>query len=171
MSENKQVISSILGVSVKSSEERELETSEPCLPQETDQGLDDTSKSTCSITHLEKNQMLKKDTEVEIMRTCETLECNFNMDASDDSKPESDIKEDPKSTSIDISEQAASLEVTNGRGDVQQSNGELPSKRIADVISGRFGEGGDTLLHVASRSSRTEIMLRLLECGADPAVK
>ena len=161
MSENKQAISSILGVSVKSSEERELETCEPCL--------NDACKS--SIAHLEKNQMLEKDTEVEIMRTCETLECNLNMGASDDSKPDSEIKEDPKSTSIDISEQAASLEVSNRRGDIQQSNGELPSKRIADVISGRFGEGGDTLLHVASRSSRTEIVLRLLECGADPAVK
>lgn len=169
VSENKEVISSILNVSVKSSGERESETCETCLPEETGQALGDTSKS--DMSHLEKDQMLEKDTEVNMERTCEKQECNSNLNASDDSKSDPDVKEDTKSTSIDINEQPTILEVRDGCEDFQRSNGEIPSKRIEDVINGRYGEDGDTLLHVASRSSRTEIVLRLLECGADPAVK
>lgn len=51
-------------------------------------------------------------------------------------------------------------------------NNDGPSSlSILEVINGRFGEGGDTLLHVACRSSQREILLMLLRNGADPAVK
>ncbi|XP_078375747.1 LOW QUALITY PROTEIN: tRNA endonuclease ANKZF1-like [Oculina patagonica] len=169
VSENKEVISSILGVNVKSSGEPESDSSETRLPGETSQALEDASKS--DISSLEKNQLLESDAKENINRTCEGHERNLNENVNDDSKSDPDIKEDAKSTKVTSNEQASSLEVTNGCGAVQQSNGEIPSKRIEDVINGRNGEGGDTLLHVASRSSRTEIVLRLLECGADPAVK
>lgn len=52
-----------------------------------------------------------------------------------------------------------------------ENNDGASSLSILEVINGRFGEGGDTLLHVASRSSQREIMLMLLRNGADPAVK
>ena len=55
--------------------------------------------------------------------------------------------------------------------ELKARNGDMSSKSVLDVINGRFGEGGDTLLHVASRSCRTDVVLMLLECGADPAVK
>ena len=47
------------------------------------------------------------------------------------------------------------------------------SKRveISHVLNERFGDGSDTLLHVASRSSRTDVVVMLLGIGADPAVK
>jgi len=55
--------------------------------------------------------------------------------------------------------------------ELERNNGEVSLKSVLDVINGRFGEGGDTLLHVASRSSRTDIVSMLLESGADPALK
>lgn len=55
--------------------------------------------------------------------------------------------------------------------ELKARNGDVSSKSALDVINGRFGEGGDTLLHVASRSSHVDVVLMLLECGADPAVK
>lgn len=51
------------------------------------------------------------------------------------------------------------------------NNDGASSLSILEVINGRFGEGGDTLLHVACRSSQREILLMLLRNGADPAVK
>lgn len=55
--------------------------------------------------------------------------------------------------------------------DQKTNDGDTSSKSVLDVINGRFGEGGDTILHVASRASRTEIVSMLLESGADPAFK
>lgn len=168
MSDNIEVISSVLGASVKTSGESESETRGACLVQETNQALDDTS--TTEISGLENNQLLESYAKVNINRNCEQHECNSNVNCSDVSKPDSNINENAKSARINMNEQSASSEVKIRREDLQQS-GETPSKGIVDVINGRFGENGDTLLHVASRSSRTEIVLRLLECGADPAVK
>lgn len=168
MSDNIEVISSVLGASVKTSGESESETRGACLVQETNQALDDTS--TTEISGLENNQLLESDAKVNINRNREQHECNSNVNCSDVSKPDSNINENAKSARINMNEQSASSEVKIRREDLQQS-GETPSKGIVDVINGRFGENGDTLLHVASRSSRTEIVLRLLECGADPAVK
>ena len=163
-----EVISSILGVSVKSAGEPDLKTGEACLPQATNQALDDTRKS--GISDLENNELLESDAEV--TRTCERRrERNLHVNTSDDSKPDSKINEDSNSARITINEQAISSELTHGCEVDKPSNGDAPSRKTLDVINGRFGEGGDTLLHVASRSSRTEIVLTLLECGADPAVK
>ena len=70
-----------------------------------------------------------------------------------------------------VNEDLASSGINSEREGSPSRNGEMSSARISDVINEQFGEGGNTLLHVASRSSRKEIVLRLLECGADPAVK
>ena len=78
---------------------------------------------------------------------------------SDDLKTDSNINKSVKCTKTDTIEELASSGISN------------EFARILDVINEQFGEGGDTLLHVASRSSRREIVLRLLECGSDPAVK
>lgn len=169
MSDNREVISSVLGASVKTSGESESETRGACLVQEKNQALDDTS--TTEISGLENNQLLESYAKVNINRNCEQHECNSNVNYSDVSKPDSNINENGESARINTNEESASSEVKIRREDLQQSDGETPSKGIVDVINGRFGENGDTLLHVASRSSRTEIVLRLLECGADPAVK
>ena len=169
MSDNIEVISSVLGASVKTSGESESESSGACLLQDTNQALDDTSAP--EISGQENNQFLESDAEANIISDCERHEDNVNVDCSDVSKPDSNFNENSEPSRINVNEQAANSEVKNGRGDVQQSDGETPAKGIVDVINGRFGEGGDTLLHVASRSSRTEIVLKLLESGADPAVK
>lgn len=50
-------------------------------------------------------------------------------------------------------------------------NGDNSPMIIAELINGRYGELGETLLHGASRFSQTEILLMLLNHGADPAVK
>ena len=169
MSDNREVFSSVLGARVKTFEKSESGTSGVCLLKETNQALDDTK--TLEISGQENNQILERAAETNIISDCERHEENLIVDCSDVSKPDLNISENTEPSGININEQAASSEVENGREDIQQSNGETPAKGIGDVINGRFGESGDTLLHVASRSSRTEIVLRLLECGADPAVK
>ena len=169
MSDNREVFSSVLGARVKTFEKSESGTSGVCLLKETNQALDDTK--TLEISGQENNQILERAAETNIISDCERHEENLIVDCSDVSKPDLNISENTEPSGININEQAASSEVENGREDIQQSNGETPAKGIVDVINGRFGESGDTLLHVASRSSRTEIVLRLLECGADPAVK
>ena len=167
MSDNIEVISSVLGASVKISGESESESSGACLLREKNHALDDTSAP--EISGQENNHFLESDTEANIISDCERHE--DNVDCSDVSKPDSIFNENSEHSRINVNEQSDSSEVKSGRKDVQQSDGETPAKGIVDVINRRFGEGGDTLLHVASRSSRAEIVLRLLECGADPAVK
>ena len=169
MSDNREVFCSVLGARVKTFEKSESGTSGVCLLKDTNQALDDTK--TLKISGQENNQFLERAAETNIISDCERHEENLIVDCSDVSKPDLNISENTEPSGININEQAASSEVENGREDIQQSNGETPAKGIVDVINGRFGESGDTLLHVASRSSRTEIVLRLLECGADPAVK
>lgn len=169
MSDNTEVISSVLGTSVKTSGERESESGRACLLQDTNQALDDTRAP--EISGQENNQFLESDAEANIISDRERHEDNLTVNCSDVSKPDSNFNENSEPSSINVNEQSDNSEVKNGRKDVQQSDGETPAKDIVDVLNGRFGEGGDTLLHVASRSSRTEIVLRLLECGADPAVK
>lgn len=169
MSDNIEVFSSVLVARVQTFEESDSGISGACLLKETNQSLDDTK--TLEVSGQENNQFLERAAETDIISDCERHEGNLIVDCSDVSKPDSNISENTEASRININEQAASSEVKTGREDVQQSNGETPAKGIVDVINGRFGESGDTLLHVASRSSRTEIVLRLLECGADPAVK
>lgn len=169
VSDNIEVISSVLGANVKTSGESELESSGACLLREKNNVLDGTRAP--QISGQENIQFLDSDAEANIISDCERQDNNLNVDCSDVSKPYSNFNESSEPSRINVNEQSNNSAVKNGRGDVQQSDGETPAKGIVDVINGRFGESGDTLLHVASRSSRTEIMLRLLECGADPAVK
>ena len=60
-----------------------------------------------------------------------------------------------------------------GCSDIERNdcNGDNSPVIIAELINGRYGELGETLLHGASRFSQTEILLMLLNHGADPAVK
>ena len=162
-----EVISSVLGASVKTSGESESESSGACLLQEKSQALNDTSAP--EISGQENNQFLESDAEASLISDYERHESDLSV--NDVSKPDSSFCENSESSRIIVSEQEVTSEVKNGCEDVQQSGEETPAKGNVDVINGRFGESGDTLLHVASRSSRTEIVLRLLECGADPAVK
>ena len=163
------MISSVLGARVKTSGESESESSGACLLREKNNVLDGTRAP--QISGLENIQFLDSDAEANIISDCERQDNNLNVDCSDVSKHYSNFNENSEPSRINVNEQSDNSEAKNGRGDVQQSEGETPAKGIVDVIDGRFGESGDTLLHVASRSSRTEIVLRLLECGADPAVK
>lgn len=163
------MISSVLGANVKTSGESELESSGACLLREKNNVLDGTRAP--QISGQENIQFLDGDAEANIISDCERQDNNLNVDCSDVSKPYSNFNENSEPSRINVNEQSDNSAVKNGRGDVQHNDGETPAKCIVDVINGRFGESGDTLLHVASRSSRTEIMLRLLECGADPAVK
>ena len=163
------MFSSVLGARVKTFEKSESGTSGVCLLKETNQALDDAK--TLEISGQENNQFLERAAEANIISDCERHEGNLIVDCSDVSKPDLNISENTEPLRININEQAASSEVENGREDIQQSSGETPANGVVDVINGRFGESGDTLLHVASRSSRTEIVLKLLEFGADPAVK
>lgn len=163
------MFSSVLGARVETFEESDSGTGGACLLKETNQSLDDTK--TLEISGQENNQFLERVAETDIISNCERHEGNLIVDCNDVSKPDLNISESTEPSKININGQPASSEVENGREDIQQSNGETPAKGIVDVINGRFGESGDTLLHVASRSSRTEIVLRLLEYGADPAVK
>ena len=170
MSDNIEVISSVLGASVKTSGESESESVGACLLRKKNHALDDTSAP--EISGLENDQFLESE-EANIISGCERHDNNLNVDCSDVSKPDSNFNENSEPSRFNVNEQGDNSEVENGRGDVQQSDGATAAKGtcIVDVINGRFGESGDTLLHVASRSSRTEIVLKLLECGADPAVK
>lgn len=163
------MISSVLGASVKTSGESELESSGACLLREKKRVVDGTRAP--QISGQENIQFLDSDAEANIISDCERQDNNLNVDCSDVSEPYSNFNESSEPSRINVNEQSDNSEVKNGRGDVQHSDGETPAKGIVDVINGRFGESGETLLHVASRSSRTEIVLSLLECGADPAVK
>lgn len=163
------MISSILGASVKTSRESKSESSGACLLREKNHALDDTRAP--QISGQENIQFLDGDAEANIISDCKRQDNDLNVDCSDVSKPYSNFNENSEPSRINVNEQTDNSAVKNGRGDVQHNDGETPAKCIVDVINGRFDESGDTLLHVASRSSRTEIVLRLLECGADPAVK
>lgn len=79
-------------------------------------------------------------------------------------------EEDTRTSSISLCQSKTLVEETR-EADQEGSTCEMSSKRLLDVINRCFGEGGETLLHVASRSSRTDIVLSLLEFGANPAVK
>ena len=163
------MINSILGVSVKSLGQGESESRETCLPPETNQALNVINNPDKPVS--KRDQLLESDAEVNIDSSCDRHQRNSNKEACDGSKPDSNFNEDAKSTGVSINEQVASSELRNEFKAVQQSNAEISSTRTEDVINGRYGEGGDTLLHVASRLSRTEILLSLLESGGDPAVK
>ena len=152
MSANIGVISSLLGGSVQSNVKACINTESASVLQEKNE---ETTKS--GVLEIEINDSVTSEDE--------------GNKTSDDLKTDSNINRSVKCTKTDTIEELASSGICKEFEDSPSRNGELSSARILDVINEQFGEGGETLLHVASRSSRREIVLRLLECGSDPAVK
>ena len=155
VSANIGVISSLLGGSVQSNVKACINTESASVLQEKNESMEETTKS--GILEIEINDSVTSEDE--------------GNKTSDDLKTDSNINRSVKCTKTDTIEELASSGISNEFEDSPSRNGELSSARILDVINEQFGEGGDTLLHVASRSSRREFVLRLLECGSDPAVK
>lgn len=155
VSANIGVISSLLGGSVQSNGKACINTESASVLQEKNESMEETTKS--GVLEIEINDSVTSEDE--------------GNKTSDDLKTDSNINRSVKYTKTDTIEELASSGISNEFQDSPSRNGELSSARILDVINEQFGEGGDTLLHVASRSSRREIVLRLLECGSDPAVK
>ena len=155
VSTNIGVISSLLGGSVQSNGKACINTESASVLQEKNESMEETTKS--GVLEIEINDSVTSEDE--------------GNKTSDDLKTDSNINRSVKCTKTDTIEELASSGISNEFEDSSSRNGELSSARILDVINEQFGEGGDTLLHVASRSSRREIVLRLLECGSDPAVK
>ena len=155
VSANIGVISSLLGGSVQSNGKACIDTESASVLQEKNESMEETTKS--GVLEIEINDSVTSEDE--------------GNKTSDDLKTDSNINRSVKCTKTDTIEELASSGISNEFEDSPSRNGELSSARILDVINEQFGEGGDTLLHVASRSSRREIVLRLLECGSDPAVK
>ena len=155
VSANIAVISSLLGGSVQSNGKACINTESASVLQGKNEGMEETTKS--GVLEIEINDSVTSEDE--------------GNKTSDDLKTDSNTNRSVKCTKTDTIEELASSGISNEFEDSPSRNGELSSTRILDVINEQFGEGGDTLLHVASRSSRREIVLRLLECGSDPAVK
>ena len=155
VSANIGVISSLLGGSVQGNGKACVNTESASVLQEKNESMEETTKS--GVLEIEINDSVTSEDE--------------GNKTSDDLKTDSNINRSVKCTKTDTIEELASSGISNEFEDSPSRNGELSSARILDVINEQFGEGGDTLLHVASRSSRREIVLRLLECGSDPAVK
>ena len=155
VSANIGVISSLLGGSVQGNGKACVNTESASVLQEKNESMEETTKS--GVLEIEINDSVTSEDE--------------GNKTSDDLKTDSNINRSVKCTITDTIEELASSGINNEFEDSPSRNGELSSARILDVINEQFGEGGDTLLHVASRSSRREIVLRLLECGSDPAVK
>ena len=155
VSANIGVISSLLGGSVQSNGKACINTESASVLQEKNESMEETTKS--GVLEIEINDSVTSEDE--------------GNKTSDDLKTDSNINRSVKCTKTDTIEELASSGISNEFEDSPARNRELSSAGILDVINEQFGEGGDTLLHVASRSSRREIVLRLLECGSDPAVK
>ena len=155
VSANIGVISLLLGGSVQSNGKACINTESASVLQEKNESMEETTKS--GVLEIEINDSVTSEDE--------------GNKTSEDLKTDSNINKSVKCTKTDTIEELASSGISNEFEDSPSRNGELSSARILDVINEQFGEGGDTLLHVASRSSRREIVLRLLECGSDPAVK
>ena len=155
VSANIGVISSLLGGSAQGNGKACINTESASVLQEKNESMEETTKS--GVLEIEINDSVTSEDE--------------GNKTSDDLKTDSNINRSVKCAKTDTIEELASSGISNEFEDSPSRNGELSSARILDVINEQFGEGGDTLLHVASRSSRREIVLRLLECGSDPAVK
>ena len=203
MSGNKEVIFSILGVSVKNTGKDEFEHNGDFSLEKADIDLDYRNSG---LTEEGKNETIESSKDVNT--AVEDCELNSEVSCHVFLKPDDKLAEEFLRTSGN--ERAAIAEVNTNCEDFQASafegitegckldskanktensseqsktgsegtqelkgnDRDMLSKRVLDdVINRRLGEGGDTLLHVASRSSRTDVVLMLLECGADPAVK
>ena len=167
MSANIGVISSLLDESVQSNGKPSINIDSASVLQEKKEGMEETKKS--GVSDIEINDSVTSENEGN--KTSERQGCDLYVHTGDDLKTDSNINRSVKCTKTDTIEELASSGISNEFEDSPARNRELSSAGILDVINEQFGEGGDTLLHVASRSSRREIVLRLLECGSDPAVK
>lgn len=189
MSGNTQVISSILRNSVDSTGQKDL-TCEG-VPIKADGNL---NYGNSGMNELQESD-LENDRKVEgtgkdfdsSLQVQGSESCRFDVSVKQcgkesDSSEYTDLKihelkglvrsgeEDTRTSSISLCQSKSWVEETT-EADREGSACDMSSKRLLDAINGCFGEGGETLLHVASRSSRTDIVLSLLELGANPAVK
>lgn len=143
MSGDKEVISLILGVKGTDAENNSSDHRDNCLPKEANKELD------C-------NNAGNAEKLTEPSENAKDRSCSHNFVSTSDS-----LRID---NAINDNEGCSGIE-ENGR------NGDNSPMIIAELINERYGELGETLLHGASRFSQTEILLMLLNHGADPAVK
>ena len=186
MSGNTQVISSILRNSVDSTGQKDL-TCEGVPKADGNygnSGINELQESDLENDRKVKGTGKNFDSSLQVQGS---ESCRFDgslkqCDTESDSSEYTDLKihelkgvvrsreEDTRTSSISLCQSKTRVEET-GEADHEVSACDISSKRLLDVINRCFGEGGETLLHVASRSSRTDIVLSLLEFGANPAVK
>lgn len=145
MSGNKEVISHILGVREADAENNSTYHKDNCSPEEANEELD------CKNAGISNAEKLTEPSENAKDRTCAH---NF-VSTSDSLRIDNAINDNEGCSGIEENDR----------------NGDNSPRIIAELINGRYGELGETLLHAASRFSQTEILLMLLDNGADPAVK
>ena len=145
MSGDKEVISLILGVRGADAEKNSSHRRDNCSPKEANEELN------CNNAGILNAEKFTESTENAKDRTCAH---NF-VSTSDSLRIDNAINDNEGCSGIE----------ENGR------NGDNSPMIIAELINERYGELGETLLHGASRFSQTEILLMLLNHGADPAVK
>lgn len=145
MSGNKEVISHILGVRGADAENNSSHHRDNCSPKEAKEELD------CNNAGILNAEKLTEPSE-----NAKDRSCSHNFVSTSDS-----LRID---NAINDNEGCSGIEEND-------CNGDNSAMIIAELINGRYGELGETLLHGASRFSQTEILLMLLNHGADPAVK
>ena len=145
MSGDQEVISHILGVRGADTENNSSHYRDNCSPKEANEEWDCNNASILNAEKLTEPSENAKD------RSCAH---NF-VSTSDSLRIDNAINDN------------------EGCSDIKRNdcNGDNSPIIIAELINGRYGELGETLLHGASRFSQTEILLMLLNNGADPAVK
>lgn len=152
VSGNKEIIASVVGNDDRGPENDNFEHKGDCLLAKANPDVN------CKDGEISNDKKIAKPSENGkiINRTDADQICGCDIVSSSDS------------LNLDNGLYGNEVSSSNGRS---ECNGELSSVNILEVINGRFGEVGDTLLHVAARFSQTQIVLMLLENGADPAVK
>ena len=145
MSGNKEGVSHILGVKGADAENNSTDHRDNCLPKEANEELDCNNAGILNAEKLTEPSENSKD---------RTWAHNF-VSTSDSLRIDNAINDN---------EGCSGIEENDCKGD----NSPII---IAELINGRYGELGETLLHGASRFSQTEVLLMLLNHGADPAVK
>ena len=187
MSGNTQLISFILRNSVDSTGQKDL-TGEGVPKADGNLNYGNSGINELQESDLENDQKVKGTGEDfdGSLQVQGSESCRFDVivkqcDKESDSSEYTDLKihelkgvvrsgeEDTRTSSISLQSKTRVEETREA--DQEGSACDMSSKRLLDVINRCFGEGGETLLHLASRSSRTDIVLSLLEFGANPAVK
>ena len=189
MSGNTQVISSILRNSVDSTGQKDLTCEGVPIKADGNLNYGNSGMNELQESDLENDRKFEgtgKDFDSSL-QVQGSESCRFDVSVKQcgkesDSSEYTDLKihelkglvrsgeEDTRTSSISLCQSKTRVEETT-EADREGSACDRSSKRLLDAINGCFGEGGETLLHVASRSSRTDIVLSLLELGANPAVK